>query len=184
MAHVISSLRARNVMDALPAPPRKVAAKAQETKTASPEKIAAAPQAPAAAPETPDFRKLFTGTVTPEPATPPATKPSPIAQSVFGPNVWAANPTGIAPNGQQYSYNPFYFATAETAAKVAQMAGGSVVQANMFTGNGGVFSQQQPNYMVQMSDGRLINPGLVASFYTHGYSQSYIDQMLASEFKA
>ena len=37
--------------------------------------------------------------------------------------------------------------------------------------------------MVKLSDGRLINPGLVASFYTHGYPQSYVDQMIANEVK-
>jgi len=74
-----------------------------------------------------------------------------------------------------------YFATADTAAKVAQMVGGTVVQSNQFTGNGGSFTQQQPNLMVQLPNGHLINPGLIASFYTHGYPQSYVDQMVASE---
>lgn len=131
----------------------------------------------------PDWRALFTGKVTPavpEPVQPPA----PTAESVFGPNPWMANPTGIGPNGQPYSYNKFYFASAETAAKVAQIAGGTVVASNQFTPTGGGgFAQQQPNYMVQLPDGRLINPGLVASFYTHGYPQSYVDQMVAAELR-
>lgn len=93
------------------------------------------------------------------------------------------NPTGVGPNGQTYGYNPFYFATPDTAAKVAQMVGGTVVQSNQFTGNGGAFTQQQPNLMVQMPDGGLINPGLVASFYTHGYPQSYVDQLVSNEAK-
>ncbi|HTS26746.1 MAG TPA: hypothetical protein VMH81_12800 [Bryobacteraceae bacterium] len=111
----------------------------------------------------------------------PVVTPPPTAQSVFGPNPWATNPTGTGPDGSTYGYNPMYFATADTAAKVAQMVGGTVVQSNQFTGNGGSFTQQQPNLMVQLPNGHLINPGLIASFYTHGYPQSYVDQMVASE---
>jgi hypothetical protein len=92
-----------------------------------------------------------------------------------------SNPIGVGPNGAAYGYNHFYFASPETAAKVAQMVGGTVVPSNQFTGNGGAFAQQQPNLMVQLSNGKLINPGLLASFYTHGYPQSYVDQMVANE---
>jgi len=133
-----------------------------------------------------DFLALFTSKTTgsaasnpPPPQAPPP--PAPTAQSVFGPNPWIGNPTGIGPNGATYSYNPYYFATAQTAATVAQMVGGKVVQSNQFTGSGGAFQQQQPNYMVQLADGRMINPGLVASFYDHGYPQSYVDMMVACE---
>ena len=52
----------------------------------------------------------------------PAQDTAPTAQSVFGPNPWIANPTGSAPDGSSYNYNPMYFATAATAALVAQMA--------------------------------------------------------------
>ena len=104
----------------------------------------------------------------------------PTAESVFGDNPWVADPTGIAPNGDSYGYNPLYFATASTAAQVAQMVGGTVVTDNELAPGGG-FLQQQPNEMVQLSNGTLINPGLVAAFYTHGYPQSYIDQMIANE---
>ena len=137
-----------------------------------------------------DFRALFTpkisstpGTGNPTSVNPPAANPAPTAESVFGANPWMTNPTGVGPNGQTYGYNPFYFATPDTAAKVAQMVGGTVVQSNQFTGNGGAFTQQQPNLMVQMPDGGLINPGLVASFYTHGYPQSYVDQLVSNEAK-
>jgi hypothetical protein len=136
-----------------------------------------------------DFRALFTPKISsagvtagPNPFNPPA-NPAPTAESVFGSNPWVTNPTGVGPNGQTYGYNPFYFASPDTAAKVAQMVGGTVVQSNQFTGNGGAFTQQQPNLMVQMPDGGLINPGLVASFYTHGYPQSYVDQLVSNEAK-
>jgi hypothetical protein len=85
---------------------------------------------------------------------------------------------GVGPNGVSYSYNPIFFATQQTAATVAQMLGGKVVQANFFTPNGGAFQQQQANWMVQLPDGRMVNPGLVAACYSHGYPQSFVDQMV------
>ena len=129
-----------------------------------------------------DFKALFTPKITSSaapPPTPPAS-PAPTAESVFGPNPWVTNPTGIGPTGT-YTFNPYYFATPDTAAKVAQMVGGTVVSSNQFTADGTGFTQQQPNLMVQLPNDHLINPGLIASFYTHGYPQSYVDQMVANE---
>jgi hypothetical protein len=127
-----------------------------------------------------NLRAAFSGVPTPVVET-PQTPSAPTAESAFGPEPWIANPTGVAPNGTTYSYNPHYFATRETAAKIAQLIGGKVVEANMMTA--AMFQQSQPNFMVQLEDGRLINPGLVASFFTHGYPQSYIDQMIAAEVR-
>jgi hypothetical protein len=133
----------------------------------------------------PDFQSLFGGTGASAAAAPAAAtqSPAPTAESVFGPNPWLVNPTGQGPDGAPYSYNPYYFATPQTAAKVAQMLGGTVVQSNVFTPNGGAFAQTQPNQMVQLPDGRLINAGLIASMYTHGYPQSYIDELVAAAVK-
>ena len=114
-----------------------------------------------------------------EPAATPAAPPT--AQSVFGANVWLTDPIGMTPDNTTFEYNPIYFATETTAQTVAQMVGGTVVSKNMITQPGNTFVQQQPNYMVQMPDGALINPGLVASFYTFGFSQSQIDTMIAQE---
>ena len=115
-------------------------------------------------------------------ATPaPGAATPPTAQSVFGPNVWMSNPIGAAPDGTIYPYNPIYFATQGTAQKVANMVGGTVVAKDMFTQPGNSFVQQQPNYMVEMPNGALINPGLVASFYNCGFSQSQINTMIAQE---
>jgi hypothetical protein len=90
------------------------------------------------------------------------------------------NPTGSGPSGI-YNYNPYYFATAQTAATVANMVGGKVVSMNAFSTPGSMYKQNQPNEMVQLPNGALINPGLVAQFYTHGYSQSMVNQMIANE---
>jgi hypothetical protein len=130
-----------------------------------------------------DFRALFTIQTPLAPATnttPAAPAMAPTAQSLFGANPWMSNPGGIAPNGVTYNYNPYYFATAETAAKVAQMVGGTVVQSNALTPYG-PFQQNQPNYMVQLPNGRQIYAGLFASFYDHGYTQDYLNKMVASE---
>ena len=126
------------------------------------------------------------GTVTPwSPApvvvTPAATTSpmAPTAQSIFGANPWSTDAGGTGPNGS-YSYNNYYFATPATAAKVAQMLGGKVVAQDAITPFG-PFIQNQPNQMVQMPDGKLINAGLVAGFYDHGYTQQAVDRMIAGE---
>jgi len=105
------------------------------------------------------------------------------AEDVFGANPWLTNPTGSCPNGQTFGYNPIYFATANTAEEVAKMVGGTVVQDDEFTKNtpGDPFVQQQANEMVELPDGALINPGLIASLYTHGYPQSMVNQSIAAE---
>ena len=90
------------------------------------------------------------------------------------------NPGGKAPNGLTYNYNPVYFATPETAAKVAQMVGGKVVETNAITPLG-PFQQNQPNEMVQLANGRMINAGIIASLYDHGYSQQYVDKLVSNE---
>ncbi len=110
---------------------------------------------------------------------PATTVPTP--ESVFGDNPWMANPTGSG-LGQSWGYNPQYFATAQTAQTVANMVGGTVVQAIEMAPNGPL-GQDQANEMVKLPNGSMINPGLVATFYTHGYSQSMVDQMIANEVK-
>jgi predicted AlkP superfamily pyrophosphatase or phosphodiesterase len=92
-------------------------------------------------------------------------------ESVFGSNPWVTNPSGVCPDGTLYSYNPIYFAT-----------GGTVVQNDQFTGTtGDPFHQSQSNNMVQLANGALVNPGLIASFYTHGYPQWMVNQMVSNE---
>jgi len=85
---------------------------------------------------------------------------------------------GYSSGGGSYTYNSMYFATKETAEKVAEMLGGKVVAQNAMVGDTGPFFQQQPNYMVQLPNGHLVNAGLTASYFTHGWSQSFIDTML------
>jgi hypothetical protein len=127
-----------------------------------------------------DFRALFSSKPGPLETVPPPPPPPPTAQSVFGPNPWIANPGGHGLNGVTYNYNPIYFATPATAAKVAQMVGGTVVETNAITPFG-PFQQNQPNEMVKLPNGQLINAGIIASFYDHGYSQQYINMLVSNE---
>jgi hypothetical protein len=101
--------------------------------------------------------------------------------SPFGANPWLTDPTGSGP-GPATNYNPIYFATAQTAQTVAQMTGGTVVSEDVFTSApGSPFQQDQPNLMVQLPNGGLINPGLVADIYTHGWNQAFENQQVANE---
>lgn len=106
---------------------------------------------------------------------------TPTPESVFGADSWMANPVGKNEDGTLFSYNRWYFATPEAAAQVARMLGGKVVKSNESTAAGSPFIQQQPNLMVEMPDGRMINAGLVASFYAHGYPQAHIDSLIAAQ---
>jgi hypothetical protein len=104
---------------------------------------------------------------------------APTAQSLFGDNPWSTDAGGSGPGGS-YSYNPYYFATEATAAKVAQMLGGKVVAMNAITPYG-PFQQNHLNQMIELPNGRLINAGLVAGFYDHGFTQQMVDKLIAVE---
>jgi len=152
--------------------PRATTTTASTTAPATASPAAAPPDNTGAA----DFRALFS----PKAADAAAPSTPPTAQSMFGANPWISNPGGMAPNGVAYNYNPIYFATPATAAKVAQMVGGTVVETNAITPYG-PFKQNQPNEMVQLANGKTLNAGIIADFYNHGYSQQYIDTMVANE---
>jgi hypothetical protein len=107
---------------------------------------------------------------------------APTAQSVFGSQPWLTAPTGNNPDGTQFGYNPIYFATPQTAQQIAAMVGGQVVEQNAIAANGAM-RQQVPNEMIQLSNGRVVNAGLIADFYDHGYPQSYIDMLIQNEIR-
>src|SRR5471030_302140 len=181
MVHLYSALRlAQPDMFTQRTASRRSAATASTDSAAS---LSTAPSTTGASADTAvnGFRALFSGKLTPvAPATPAPTLP-PTADSVFGANPWITNSGGAGPNGVTYSYNPLYFATPATAAKVAQMVGGKVVPMNALTGDGGPYIQNHPNQMVQLPNGRMLNAGMIASIYTHGYPQSYINILVSNE---
>lgn len=134
-----------------------------------------------------DFQALFSSQTSSEttsttPAAPAAATPeaAPTPEAVFGASPWVSDPTGTNPDGSTFSYNSLYFATPQAATQVAQMLGGTVVSSNEFTSAGSPFVQNQPNLMVQMPNGSTVNAGLIASFYTHGYPQSYINTLISN----
>jgi uncharacterized membrane protein (DUF441 family) len=57
------------------------------------------------------------------------------------------------------------------------------VASDQLAGAGTPFIQQQPNQMVQLANGTLINAGLLAAIYTHGYPQSYIDMLIQNQIQ-
>lgn len=105
----------------------------------------------------------------------------PTVESVFGSSPWETDATGTGPLGS-FSFNPQYFGTVATAEKVAAMVGGTVVGVNtMAETPANPVTQNEDNEMVQLSDGGMINAGLVATFFTHGYQLSMVKQMVADE---
>ncbi len=121
------------------------------------------------------------GAVQPAAAASATTAANGPAGPLFGPNPWMTDPTGSNPDGTVTHYNPVYFATQQTAQTVAGMLGGQVVQSvQITTAPGSTFQQNQPNYMVQLPNGGLVNPGFIADFYAHGYSQPLINQQIAN----
>jgi hypothetical protein len=103
------------------------------------------------------------------------------AGPLFGASPWLTDPTGGG-LGTVTHYNPVYFATPETAQTVAQMVGGTVTSTQVFTSApGSPFQQDEPNLMVQLPNGGLINPGLIADIYTHGWNQAFENQQVANE---
>jgi len=103
------------------------------------------------------------------------------AGPLFGASPWLTDPTGSG-LGTVTHYNPVYFATAQTAQTVAQMVGGTVTSTQVLTSApGSPFQQDEPNLMVQLPNGGLINPGLIADIYTHGWNQGFEDQQVANE---
>lgn len=144
------------------------------------------PATPSSPPATPTSSSAAGLTVVPPPSnatpvTPVDTSSDGPAGPLFGPNPWVTDPTGSGP-GPQTHYSSFYFATPQTAQTVANMVGGTVVAMNaILTAPGSPFTQDQPNLMVQLPNGGLINPGLVATFFTHNWPTSFVNQQIANE---
>lgn len=109
-------------------------------------------------------------------------------QRIVNSGLFVQNPTGTQPNpdnsgsNQSYNYNPEYFATEDTARRLAAQLGGTVLQQNAILGDkSGQFSQDQQNWMIQLPDGRIVNAGLEASNLLHGYSAEYVNQLIGRE---
>jgi hypothetical protein len=156
---------------------------------ATPAAITALPPAPN--PSTPPVRtNPFQPTPTAAAARPPAqNQPDPgthipTPEEVFGESPFVKDPRGQffdAYSGQlrTYGFRSMYFATEAAAKKIAEQLGGTVVERSAIVGS--YFTQQEPNRMILLPNGREINAGIVADFYNHGYPQSWIDRLIANE---
>lgn len=99
------------------------------------------------------------------------------AESLFGTDIFLKNPSGHG-GYHVWNYNPAYFATRQTADIVAKMLGGIVIERNdICSGAGGLF-QDQPNEMVQLPNGKLVNAGIVADIFNHESCQVMQNKLL------
>ena len=126
------------------------------------------------------------------------------------PFVTSPKPGGSGPYGA-YLYNPSFFATPETAEKVRVLLGGTAVEQVYAMTASGSFTANMPNLMVRMPvleadteaaakgeadnngqpvdpngqpvdpKGRLINAGVIANVFSHGYTSIAIVEKAISE---
>jgi hypothetical protein len=95
-----------------------------------------------------------------------------------------SDPTGSGPTGS-FGFNPQYFPTQETAETIASMLGGKVVPQNvMLTAPGSHFRQNQPNYMIEMPNGNVLNPGFIAQAISVHQPRAIIDAAAESAITA
>jgi hypothetical protein len=91
------------------------------------------------------------------------------------------SPTGTGPTGS-FDFNSTYFPTQATAQTIADMLGGQVVAQNaILSSPGSPFHQSQPNYMVQLPNGNVINPGFIAQAIATKQPRANIDALIYSE---
>ena len=107
---------------------------------------------------------------------------APTLASAFGDHPYEDAAAVVNPDGSSVPYNPIYFATGQTAEKVAALVGGTVVEGDAMASKG-PYAQTIPNQMIRMQDGRTVNAGLIADFFNHGYSQAYINNLLEREIQ-
>jgi hypothetical protein len=99
----------------------------------------------------------------------------------LGSSPFMNSPTGNGPTGS-FGFNPTYFPTRETAETIAQMLGGKVVpQTAILSSPGSPFHQDQLNYMVELPNGNVINPGFIAQAIASKQPRSTIDALIYSE---
>ncbi len=99
----------------------------------------------------------------------------------LGPRPFMSSPSGSGPNGR-FGFNPTYFPTLATSKAIAQMLGGKVVPQNaILSAPGSHFTQNQPNYMIELPNGNVINPGPIAQAIYLKQSRTMIDAIIDSE---
>lgn len=74
--------------------------------------------------------------------------------------------------------NYVFFATQETAQKMADLYGTGSVTAVPFGGNGGIFSADQEEFHITLQDGRNVNAGLIAGYYERNPQPGLADKLI------
>jgi len=130
------------------------------------------------------FTNPFGRDPVPVPVSPPVSKP-PSWTPVF------QNASMTGPDGQSWPLNSSYFATLDTAGRIAQMYGTGEVVTQPAGGTGGPFGANAQEYHIRLEDGRLVNAGMLASYYVRnpdnlypGVADRLIRNLLASEAPA
>lgn len=116
--------------------------------------------------------------------TPPSAIPT---ANPYGNSPFAANPGFTGPNGPG-GYNPQTFATQSTAQQIASQYGGTVISnpsAGLLGAPSSPFQTNQPQYMIQMPNGTIIDPAKIASLYANAgpggltaYDQAQVQDVL------
>ena len=111
---------------------------------------------------------------------------SPTAKQLFGEKIWVTDPVpGANTPAGFFPYNNHYFATPETAKKVAEIieigckfdrGSCKVVPVNDITD-----WQNVPNQMIQTPNGRTLNAGLDAEFFDDFSSIDLVNQAFTAE---
>jgi len=125
-----------------------------------------------------------TAPVSPSPTPSPSAPKAPNADWPYpdlGPHPFMSSPSGSGPNGR-FGFNSTYFPTLATSKAIAQMLGGKVVPQNaILSAPGSHFTQNQPNYMIELPNGNIINPGPIAQAIHLRQSRTMIDAIIDSE---
>lgn len=110
-------------------------------------------------------------------------EPTPSVADVFGPDdPWIPDPTIThLPTGTVSHCNPRYFATEAAAKKVQSMIGGKLYE-DLIT-RFGPYAQSDKNWMLQFPNGAFVNCGMFIDHWAHGWTQSYIDTLVASDLR-
>lgn len=124
-------------------------------------------------------------TYVPPPPPPPPPPPNPTVESVFGPDPYYKDPTGIFGLASVLAhYSPIYFATEAAAKTLADIYGGTAFPS--YNGNGKLYltGLNQPQWWVRFPNGNAINAGFAISQFGYNHSWDEVDatirEMIAS----
>jgi len=81
--------------------------------------------------------------------------------------------TGSDGLSEPWELNSEYFATRETAQFIADKFGDGTVTPVEFGGSGGLFTASEKEFHIVLKNGRMVNAGILASYYTRNPDDKY-----------